>query len=172
MTEAGAQAFRQLAVPKEADYRGYDDLPLVPLLPLSRYLVTSGFRAFQDSKVDTLGIREHFDGIEVDDPEDHLPAAGPGKTPLFEKIRAEHNLQAHEIAVVGDNPSSEIAAGNRLGMTTVQVLRPRVEPSADADYRIHDLSELWATLGIPDSPTQAAAAAVVESGSAGSDASR
>ena len=154
MTEAGAQAFRHLAVPKDAGYRGYDDLPLVPLLPLSRYLVTSGFRGFQDSKVDALGIREHFDGIEVDDPEDHLPAAGPGKTPLFEKIRAQQNWGVHEIAVVGDNPHSEIAVGNRLGMTTVQVLRPRVEPSAEANYRINDLSELWATLGIAQLPPQ------------------
>lgn len=149
MTEAGAKAFRSLTVPKGSGYRGYEDLPLVPLLPLDRYLVTSGFREFQNSKVDTLGIRDHFKAIDIDDPEDHLPDPGPGKTPLFEKIRDEANLESRDVLVVGDNPSSEIAVGNQLGMTTVQVLRPRVEPTSDADYHINSLPELWAVLGLP-----------------------
>ncbi len=149
MTEAGAKAFRRLTVPKDSGYQGYDDMPHVPLLPLDRYLVTSGFREFQNSKVDTLGIRDHFKGVEIDDPEDHLPEPGPGKTPLFERIRDEANLESKDVLVVGDNPSSEIAVGNQLGMTTVQVLRPRVEPTSDADYRINSLPELWAVLGLP-----------------------
>ncbi len=150
-----SSAFRRLTVPKDSGYQGYDDMPHVPLLPLDRYLVTSGFREFQNSKVDTLGIRDHFKGVEIDDPEDHLPEPGPGKTPLFERIRDEANLESKDVLVVGDNPSSEIAVGNQLGMTTVQVLRPRVEPTADADYQINSLPELWAVLGLPAPATPA-----------------
>ena len=156
MTEAGAQAFRNLRVPEEASYQGYGDLEMLQQLPMKRHLVTSGFRDFQNSKVERLGIRDDFDSIQIDDPEDHLPDAGPGKTPLFEKICAQQGIRPDEVLVVGDNPASEIAAGNALGMTTIQVLRPGIEASGDAHHQISDLSELLDALGV-DSPPHAQA---------------
>jgi putative hydrolase of the HAD superfamily len=44
--------------------------------------------------------------------------------------------------VVGDNPDSEIVAGNRLGMKTVQVLRPGVPRGDNATAHINSLNEL------------------------------
>jgi putative hydrolase of the HAD superfamily len=46
------------------------------------------------------------------------------------------------VLVVGDNPDSEIEAGNRLGIPTVQVLRPGVPHGNNATRYIHDLVEL------------------------------
>jgi FMN phosphatase YigB (HAD superfamily) len=43
---------------------------------------------------------------------------------------------------VGDNPDSEIEAGNRLGITTVQILRLGVPHGNNATQYIHDLAEL------------------------------
>jgi FMN phosphatase YigB (HAD superfamily) len=50
------------------------------------------------------------------------------------------------VLVVGDNPKSEIEAGNRLGMPTVQILRPGVARGATATHYIHELSELLAII--------------------------
>jgi putative hydrolase of the HAD superfamily len=33
-------------------------------------------------------------------------------------------LSPEEVVIVGDNPDSEIEVGNRLGIRTVQILRP------------------------------------------------
>jgi hypothetical protein len=41
-----------------------------------------------------------------------------------------------------DNPESEIEVGNRLGMRTVQILRPDVTPGTAAAHYIHGLDEL------------------------------
>jgi putative hydrolase of the HAD superfamily len=44
--------------------------------------------------------------------------------------------------VVGDNPEAEIAAGNRLGIQTVQTLRAGVPRADNATFYIHTLAEL------------------------------
>jgi len=41
--------------------------------------------------------------------------------------------------VIGDNPDSEIAAGNNLGMITVQILRRPTMLKGEADYHVKDL---------------------------------
>jgi len=53
--------------------------------------------------------------------------------------RGLHPLQ---IAVVGDNPKTELGAGKRLGMVTIQTLRPMVERWDGADHHIESFAEL------------------------------
>ena len=48
--------------------------------------------------------------------------------------------------MVGDNPDSEIEAGNRLGIKTVQILRPGVPRGDNATYYVQTLTELKAIL--------------------------
>ncbi|MFQ3616473.1 MAG: HAD hydrolase-like protein [Cyanobacteriota bacterium] len=70
-------------------------------------------------------------------PDDRLEAA-------CQTILNAHCLSPAEVLVVGDNPDSELAAGNRLGICTVQTLRPGVEKSKLATHHIHTLGELKA----------------------------
>ena len=51
-----------------------------------------------------------------------------------------------QVLVVGDNPDSEIEAGNQLGIRTVQILRPGVTRSSKANCHIHGLEELGGLL--------------------------
>jgi len=44
--------------------------------------------------------------------------------------------------IIGDNPESELAAGNNLGIITVQVLRRPEMLKGKADYYVKDLYEL------------------------------
>ena len=141
MYGAGSQAFESLQVRRPM--AGYGDLEVLAELPAQRFLVTSGFRRLQESKVRALGIAPLFDGIYVDDISD---PGRPGKGGLFERILAEQGLEPGRVLVVGDNPASEIAAGNRLGMRTVQILRPGVPFGANASNHISKLEELKALL--------------------------
>jgi phosphoglycolate phosphatase-like HAD superfamily hydrolase len=95
MTLAGAQAFSRMEVRPGTGYGGYPDLAALGDLPAELFLVTSGFRRLQDSKVDALGIRHRFTAVEIDDAEDHWPAPSPGKAALFERIRAALGLPPH-----------------------------------------------------------------------------
>jgi FMN phosphatase YigB (HAD superfamily) len=118
---------------------GYPDLPAIWKLPVLRFLVTSGFRRLQESKVRALGFAEHFTAIHVDAIDE---PAKKGKQRIFEEILATHHLSPSEVLVVGDNPDSEIDAGNRLGITTVQILREGVPRGTNATRYIHTLDEL------------------------------
>jgi putative hydrolase of the HAD superfamily len=106
-------------------------------------LVTSGFRGLQESKVKALQVADLFRGIEIDaiDEDDRK-----GKQGIFASILERNKLRPEEVIVVGDNPDSEIEAGNRLGLRTVQILRPGVPRADNATYYVETFEELKALL--------------------------
>jgi putative hydrolase of the HAD superfamily len=137
MRAAGFAAFRNIEV--QQPLQGYGDLQELAQLPAKLFLVTSGFRRLQESKVKALGIGRRFTAIYIDAIDE---GKGTGKLPVFASILQEHGFRPDEVMVVGDNPDSEIAAGNRLGMATIQTLRPGVPASSAATHHIRTLSEL------------------------------
>jgi putative hydrolase of the HAD superfamily len=137
MRAAGFATLRQIEV-RQPMY-GYGDLDVLAELPAKLFLVTSGFRRLQQSKVDALNIAHLFTEIHIDAIDDAHPK---GKQPIIEGILRTHGFAPSEVLIVGDNPDSEIAAGNRLGITTIQTLRPGVPPSTAATFQIRNLAEL------------------------------
>lgn len=137
MLAAGWSVLCTITVPGRL--QGYPDVDLLGALPVTRFLVTSGFRRLQESKIDALGIRGLFTAIRVDaiDEPGRL-----GKQAIFADLLREHRLRAEQVLVVGDNPDSEIAAGNRLGIRTVQTLRPGVERHPSATHHLESLAGL------------------------------
>jgi len=137
MLEAGVKAAAQAEV--MTPLRGYPDLGALRGLPVMLFLVTSGFRRLQESKISALRIAQLFAEVHVDaiDEENRK-----GKRRIFEEILESHHLAPSDVLVVGDNPSSEIEAGNQLGITTVQILRPGVTRGDNAAYYIDELAEL------------------------------
>jgi len=137
MRAAGFGEFCRIEV--RQPMRGYGDLAVLSELPATLYLVTSGFRRLQESKVKALRIAELFTAIHID----AIDEPGPkGKDTAFEAILKAGGFAVDEVLVVGDNPDSEIAAGNRLRITTVQILRPGVPPSPAAKHHIQTLHDL------------------------------
>ncbi len=118
---------------------GYGDLATLVELPVKRFLVTSGFRRLQESKIKALKLRPLFTAVYVDaiDEPERL-----GKQGLFERILKEHGLTPAEVLIVGDNEDSELAVGKRLGIRTVQTLRPGVPRASNATFHIHSLAGL------------------------------
>jgi HAD superfamily hydrolase (TIGR01509 family) len=137
MRSAGFAAFSQLEV--RQPMHGYGDLAALAQIPAKLFLVTSGFRRLQESKIKALGISPLFTEVHIDAIDEPHPK---GKLQAFEAIMQRHKLTPQEVLVVGDNPDSEIAAGNRLGMTTIQILRPGVPASSAATHQIRTLTEL------------------------------
>ena len=136
MRAAGWMAGRLIAVTEPM--RGYPDLGALSELSVLLFVVTTGFRRLQESKIEALRL-PNLTGAFVDAIDD---SQRMGKEGLFREIAERHRLEAESVLVVGDNPESEIAAGNRLGMPTAQILRPGIERGRNATYYIHDLYEL------------------------------
>ena len=137
MLQAGWRAFRTIEVTQPL--RGYPDLPQIAQLPLERFLVTTGFRRLQESKVAALGIAPLFAEIQVDAIDE---APRRPKQERFADIASRYGWQPGQVLVVGDSAESELAAGNALGMPTVQTLRPGVPPAANARWRVGNFAEL------------------------------
>jgi len=135
-------AYQFIEVP-EGIY-SYGDEACIRDLPVGKYLVTSGYRNFQETKIAKLGIADLFDGIIIDATDD--PRARKGKRQIFIDIMAQNGWGVGDVLVVGDNPKSELGIAKELGITTVQTLRPTVTKWDEADHHITSLSELKALL--------------------------
>lgn len=137
MLAAGWRVFVEMEV--SCPMYGYSDLAVLAELSVQRFLVTSGFRRLQESKIVALKLAPLFTALYVDaiDEPDRR-----GKQALFERILKDYGLTPAEVLIVGDNADSELAAGNRLGIRTVQTLRPDVPRATNATFYIHSLAEL------------------------------
>lgn len=143
MRTAGWNEFRKTEV--VTPMRGYGDLEELGELDVKKFLVTSGFRRLQESKIRALGLDRWMDECHVDAIDE---AERRFKRGWFEDILRRHALRPAEVAVVGDSPASELAVGREMGMRTIQTLRSGVERSDAVDGHVHDLRELRSVLGL------------------------
>ena len=103
MLAAGWRVF--VAMEFARPMHGYGDLPILAELPAQLFLVTSGFRRLQESKIEALNLAPFFTALYVDaiDEPDRL-----GKHGVFERILTDYEkLTAAEVLVVGDNADSD-----------------------------------------------------------------
>lgn len=134
------QAYRQVEILPSMPIHDYGDTDVLADLSGTKILVTTGYQKLQSSKIACLGIAPLFSHVAIDLIDD--PAVRRGKKAIFADFMAELCWLPEEVVVVGDNPASELAAGQALGAITVQTVRSGVVPWSGADYRITHLAEL------------------------------
>jgi len=115
----------------------YDDVKLLKKFQQKKILVTSGLKEIQLKKVKILEIGSLFEEVICDE-----SSSPENKQRIFADLMKKYELNPKEILVVGDNADSEIAAGNNLGMITVQILRMPEALKGKADYHVKDLYEV------------------------------
>jgi len=110
-------------------------------------LLTDGFLPAQKLKVRALGIEGDFQAIVYTE---ELGRESWKPSPRgFERLLKRLNVAASETAYVGDNEIKDFIAPNRLGFTTIQVLRPaRLHvgaadlPEAAARHKVRKITHL------------------------------
>ena len=117
----------------------FDDFQVIKKIPGKRILVTTGITKLQQAKINSLFKAGDFDEVIIDDPYQNNRL---GKEKIFASIAERLQLCPEQVWVIGDNPDSEIAAGNALGMVTVQILRPGIVRSNGAEHVITSFYEL------------------------------
>lgn len=145
MKEAGWRAF--LGIEVTTPMRGYGDLPELHRIKARLFLVTSGFRRLQESKIRALNIAPLFTEIVVDAIDEPAPR---GKLAIITDLIVRHNLSPMRMLIIGDNPDSELEAGRKLGIRTVQTLRPGVPRDPVATHHISTFYELHALLAFAE----------------------
>jgi putative hydrolase of the HAD superfamily len=138
LTQKGIGLLQDLTY--EGDIKPYRDYPEIRTIPGDRFLVTTGFRKLQESKIRRMGIEADFREVIVVDPN----TSDKTKKDIFADIMARHGYQAAEVLVIGDDPESEIKAARDLGLDTVLYDKEKRHPQAIANFKIADFRELSA----------------------------
>lgn len=110
-------------------------------------LLTDGFLPAQQLKVRALGIEKYFKCIIYTE---QLGREFWKPSPAgYEKILQTLNTKPQNTAFLGDNEKKDFIAPNKLGISTIQIIRPaRIhtstseDPDAAAQYVIRKISQL------------------------------
>jgi len=138
VAEKMREAYREIEVPD--DIKSFGDEEYIRNLPAKKILVTTGYRKFQETKIEKLGIVDLFDEIIIDALD--YREQRKGKKKIFRELLEKNAWGKGEVLVVGDNPMSELGVAKNMGITTVQTLRPTVVKWKEADHHIFSLQEL------------------------------
>src|SRR3989344_5735179 len=84
----------------------YEDIILLPYLNQKKILVTSGYEYFQRSKIQMLNISHYFDEIIID----AIDEKQRGKKEIFNDLAKKYRRKPSQVAIIGDNPKSELKA--------------------------------------------------------------
>jgi putative hydrolase of the HAD superfamily len=109
----------------------FEDYAYIRLIPLDKFLVTTGFVKLQMCKVKMLGIEQDFKAIHIVDPE----VSKQTKKDVFAGIMKKHNYRPEDLLVIGDDPESEIKAAKALWIDTVLYDPENKYPDTQVTYR-------------------------------------
>jgi len=110
-------------------------------------LLTDGFLPAQQLKVEALGIEKYFESIIYTEQlgREHWKPSPVG----FEKLLENLGARPETAVYVADNEKKDFVAPNRLGIVSIQLVRPgrlhnetSDQPGAAAAYKIHRIGEL------------------------------
>ncbi len=115
-------------------------------------LLTDGFLPAQRLKVQALGIEDYFDRIIYTE---ELGREFWKPSPAgFEKIMRDLNAKPENVVYIADNEKKDFIAPNRLGLSSVQLIRPaRIHASSSqnsdsaAQHVTHHIRQLPAIIG-------------------------
>ena len=127
---------------KNITYNGtiepFDDYKLIRGLKIDKYLVTTGFKKMQQSKVEAMQLQTDFREIHIIDPS----TSDKVKKDLFTDIISRHHYNKADVLIVGDDLNSEIKAAKELGVDAVLYDKLNMYKEEKSVTRITDFAEL------------------------------
>jgi putative hydrolase of the HAD superfamily len=127
---------------KNITYNGtiepFDDYKLIRDLKIDKYLVTTGFKKMQQSKVEAMQLETDFREIHIIDPS----TTDKVKKDLFTDIISRHHYNKADVLIVGDDLNSEIKAAKELGVDAVLYDKLNMYKEEKSVTRITDFAEL------------------------------
>lgn len=124
--------------PLELTIETYSDYHFLKNYPADKFLVTTGLTSLQKAKIKALNIENDFKEIIIND----RLIETRTKVDIFHELITKHNLDKQKTYVIGDNPDSEIHAGNLLNLKTIQIVRGTIVNNSIAMHCINSFEKL------------------------------
>ena len=141
LTDKALNLLRSLTYDEEMSY--FKDYELIKDLDTPKFLLTTGFRNLQESKIRSLKIQDDFTEIFVIDPD----TSEMTKKDAMIHIMDKYKLLPTDLLVVGDDPESEIKAAKELGIASFLLDTNNIYPDSQADYTGKSLKEVLSNIG-------------------------
>ncbi|OQP61219.1 haloacid dehalogenase [Niastella vici] len=141
LTNKSIELLQELAY--NGDMESYEDYAHIQRLPHDKYIVTTGFRKMQQSKVDRLGLANDFKEIHIIDP----TTTKQTKKDVFAEIMHRHGYKPEDVMIVGDDLHSEIKAAQELGVYALWYDKEERYKPVPGVKKIKDYGELLKVLG-------------------------
>ncbi|MFV5689858.1 HAD family hydrolase [Flavobacterium sp. ZT3R25] len=116
----------------------FPDYNEVTKIQCDKFLVTSGFPKLQNSKIKQLGIEKNFKGIYIVD----AIMTKDTKKNVFKNILHYYKYDTSEVLVIGDDPESEIAAAEELGIDAIVYDKLNLYANYFKNPKISDFNQL------------------------------
>ena len=136
LTQDATELLRSLTYNEKMSY--FEEYQLLRELKTMRFLLTSGFKNLQESKIHSLKIEGDFTEIFVIDPD----VSNSTKKDAMMEIMEKYDLLSESLLVVGDDPESEIKAAKELGIASFLLDTKNAYPDAVADFRGRNLKDV------------------------------
>lgn len=140
LTNKSIELLQELAY--NGDMESYEDYAHIQRLPHDKYIVTTGFRKMQQSKVDRLGLANDFREIHIIDP----TTTKQTKKDVFAEIMHRHGYKPEDVMIVGDDLHSEIKAAQELGVYALWYDKEERYEPVPGVKKIKDYGELLKAL--------------------------
>ena len=131
-----------IEVLKELSYNDpiepYEDYVHIQRLPHDKFIVTTGFRKMQQSKVDQLGLARDFKEVHIIDP----TTTKQLKKDVFAEIVHRHGYAKEDVLIIGDDLHSEIKAAQELGIDALWYDKEQRYEPVPGVKKIKDYGEL------------------------------
>jgi len=136
LTKTGNDMIRNFSY--DGPIHPFEDYHELRSVPLTKYLVTTGFTNLQWSKVKKMGLEKDFEEIHIVDPEKSILT----KKDVFADIMKRHDYMPKDLLVIGDDPLSEIKAAIELGIETFLYDPEGRHRDAAVTYRSQKLADV------------------------------
>jgi len=136
LTQTGLNMLRSIEL--DVPMQPFDDYQYIKSIPITKFLVTTGFPKLQWSKVKLMGLEDDFAEIHIVDPD----TSQQTKKDVFADILKRNNYTANDVLVIGDDPESEIKAAIELGIDTFLFDPEGRHPNAAVTHKATDLKDV------------------------------
>lgn len=138
LTDKGMEILKSLSYNEHID--PFPDYRIIKEMQIDKYLVTTGFRKMQQSKVDAMHLQGDFKEIHIIDP----VSTDKIKKDVFAEIIERHHYTKSDMLVIGDDLNSEIKGAKDLGIDAVLYDKSGLNKNEKSVIRITDFAELAA----------------------------
>jgi putative hydrolase of the HAD superfamily len=136
LTQKGIEILKNIAYKGKID--PFEDYSFIRALHMDKFLVTTGFKKMQQSKVHAMQLDRDFNEIHIIDPTTTTKV----KKDVFNEIITRHHYNKAEVLIVGDDLYSEIRAAQELGVDAVLYDKLKLYKEEKSVTRITDFAEL------------------------------